>query len=104
MPRLKKSLGVVTFATPIPAEFQRWLCYELVNSKQWNPTLIDGGMTRQGWEFKLINKFGKLIWTISWNAVYQKLTVKSAEPKVWIRKGLEFSMGNGKMILDGHTP
>lgn len=96
MPRLKKSLGTVHFATPVNDEFQRWLFYELANARNWNPATIQYyGTNPNSWRIK--NDTAG--WTIEYGIGI--LTVTSDKPIVQIRKGLAFNMGHGRLVLDG---
>lgn len=102
MPRLKPSPGKIQLQTPIMDEFQRWLCYELVNAKDWNKHLIEGGLRDgQGWSFSLILRnsedSAKKLWTITYKG--REIHVTSDEPVVEIRKGLRILMGSGRLEL-----
>lgn len=102
MPRLKASQGEIIFKTPFPEEFQRWLCYELENSKQWNPELVTGGLCKDGWYYSCVTK--KSYWNIRYNKFTNQLMICSKQSVVWIRKGLSFSMGQGRLIVEAMTP
>jgi hypothetical protein len=92
MPKLKPSPGKVELQSPIMDEFQRWLCYELVNYKEWNHDLIEGGMKgAHRWSFK--TKW----WIISFDG--RRVIVESEQPIVSLRKGLLIRMGSGRLEL-----
>ena len=99
MPRRKKSLGRIVLGSPFNEELQRWLRYELENTRQWNPNSITGGMSgTRRWKFEgtFTTAPG---WTIEWTG--EQIIVVSEAPVVWIRKGLEISMGQAQLILHG---
>jgi hypothetical protein len=94
MPKLKASPGRITLQTPLQDEFQRWLCYELENCKAWNSGQVTGGMVglRQ-WKYELPGH-----WTISWSG--GPIFINSTDPIVFIRKGLQIRMGQGRLELE----
>lgn len=103
MPKLKQSVGRFKIVTPFPEEFCRWLNYELHNSKTWNPHLI--ACTGQS-TYVCTTKDSKHLWTIRLDTSGGR---KGAEfisdlPKIWIRKGLEVSMGQQRILIEGNTP
>ncbi len=96
MPRLKKSPGRAEFKTVFPDEFQRYLMYELENSKQWNPELITRHLGVNSWEY------ATGWWTIRWTG--RAIVVISDHPKIEIRKGLTIYMGSQRFEIQGNTP
>lgn len=93
MPKLKPSQGRLTFSTPFPEEFQRWLCYELANARHWNKDQISGGMSGMNqWHFHLGNQ-----WTISYDG--KIVTVESKLSRFAIRQGLTIDMANGRILI-----
>lgn len=96
MPRLKPSKGLVQFKTVFPEEFQRYLCYELANIAQWNKDLVKLRTWLRGWQATGPK------WEITWDGI--EVSVRSEEPVVHLRKGLEIRMGDGILIIAGHTP
>jgi hypothetical protein len=101
MPRLKKSKGKMKVTTVFPDEFQRYLMYELANSRHWNPKSTHGGMTGPNrWEYSFrSNLDAQYNWHIEYNG--KEIIVTSDQPKVEIRKGLYFEMGNARLVVDG---
>lgn len=97
MPRHKKSQGKVKFRTVFPEEFQRWLMYELANVRQWNPLLVQGGMTgfRQ-WKYETTQS-GETGWSIQFDG--EAIIIESEMSVINLRKGLNISMGQGTIII-----
>lgn len=103
MPRSKPARGNVTLRTVFPEEFCRWLNYELFNVVQWNPKVMrNSAPYRQ--QYECSDKAGRVLWRIVIKPYdsagrEQGVTFISNNPVIHIRKGLEFYMGSGRLVV-----
>lgn len=113
MPKRLKSLGHIKISSPFIDELQRFVCYELVNMKDWNATVVSGGMIGiNRWQFEMKQtpemtdkpiepKELELAWVIAFDGRY--IECISNMPVIHIRQGLSINMGQGRIELEGRV-
>lgn len=100
MPRYRKSPGRIRIETPVTEELQRYLFYELVNTRHWNHDIKHKIAGANRWTFETKQ------WKISLHphaspSGFMALVIESEQPRVWIRHGLYFEMGNARLVIEG---